>query len=173
MILLFFSRPLYRTVIGRKWARMHACSCKIQMAWTRLPLQFFFLFYFYSTSKKMTIIVLTLVREENKHWINGWMDGVLSSVSFFYVVSACMCVYFYFLVHRNSPTHAHTLTHTKRNKERETKEQDEKSCTHSWWMNLTSQPTDADANRSKHVDSYIIRRIMEEEGRGRGQNHKA
>jgi len=41
-------------------------------------------------------------------------------------------------------------------------------------MNLTSQPTDADANRSKHVDSYIIRRIMEEEGGGgRGQNHKA
>jgi uncharacterized membrane protein len=93
------------------------------MAWTFLPLRFFpFLFLFYFKKKDDHHHSYAGVREQNKQWMNEWMDGWRSffGVSFFSVVSACMCVcvYFHSSMHPNSLTHAHTLTHRERNKKK-------------------------------------------------------
>jgi hypothetical protein len=60
--------------------------------------------------------------------MSEWMDGVLSSLSRFLFL-CCLYLYVRLLLPffiASKRTQAHTLTHTKRTKERETKEQDEK-----------------------------------------------
>lgn len=98
--------------------------------------------------------------------MNEWIDGVLSSVSRFFFLPVSLLVCTFAFTSRCSETHALTHIYAKRSKKQETKEQNKKNRTHSWRMNRDndmSQPTDAD--RSKNVQPYIIKRIIEKKGR--------
>jgi hypothetical protein len=86
--------------------------------------------------------------------MDGWMDGVLSSVSFFFLwLSLSVCAFASIILQCNE-----TCTHSYayRERERDKRTRWKLARTHSWWMNLdneTSQPADADSGWSKHVRS--------------------